>query len=378
MAETAPLLIIAAGGTGGHMFPAQALAEAMLARGWRVRLSTDMRGARYAGGFPPAVEIEERASATFARGSVLKKALVPVRIGLGVLGAAIAMRRDRPAVVVGFGGYPTIPALAAAWLLRLPRMLHEQNGVLGRVNRLFARRVDRVACGVWPTDLPEGAQAVHTGNPVRSEVLARAGAPYIAPGDYPMDLLVFGGSQGARVLADLVPEAIARLPEQIRKHVSVCQQARPEDAERVADFYAGQGMRADVQPFFDDIARRISEAQLVIARAGASSVADISVIGRPAILIPYPHATADHQSANAAPLAEAGAAVVLPEDGLSAERLSQAMAEILGDPERAATMAAAALAASRPDATERLVALVEDLAGQGGENHGNQNGKEMS
>ena len=236
-----PLLVIAAGGTGGHMFPAQALAEAMLAKGWRVKLSTDARGARYAGGFPDAVEVNVVGSATFARGGIAQKLMVPFRILGGIAAAQWRMLRDRPTVVVGFGGYPAIPAMAAAWALRVPRMIHEQNGVLGRVNQLFARRVNRIACGTWPTALPRGVEGVHTGNPVRAAVLEQAGSPYIAPGDYPMSILILGGSQGARVMSDIVPPAIAALPEHIRRNVRVSQQARPEDMQRVTPSFTAVG-----------------------------------------------------------------------------------------------------------------------------------------
>jgi len=357
----APLLVIAAGGTGGHMFPAQALAETMLARGWRVKLSTDTRGARYAGGFPDAVPVEQVGSATFARGGAVARATVPVRVAGGVLAAIGALRRDRPAVVVGFGGYPSIPALAAATLLRLPRMIHEQNGVLGRVNARFARRVDLVACGTWPTDLPDGARGVHTGNPVRAAVRDRAGAPYIPPGDYPMRLLVIGGSQGARILSDTVPEAVAALPGTIRDRLSVSHQARAEDVGRVTEYYLDAGIAADVQPFFDDLPARLAEAQLVISRAGASSIADISVIGRPAILIPFAAATADHQTANARQLVEAEAAIRIPEARLTRPELTRQIAAVLQHPDAAARMAAGALDTGRPDAAEGLAVLVEDL-----------------
>lgn len=360
----APLVLIAAGGTGGHMFPAQALAEALLAKGWRVKLSTDVRGARYAGGFPPEVPVVVLSSATFARGGVLARLTVPFKITGGVIAALISMLRDRPAVVVGFGGYPSIPALLAAWILRRPRMIHEQNGVLGRVNQVFARRVDRVACGTWPTMLPDGVVAEHTGNPVRAAVLERAGAGYIAPGDYPMELLVIGGSQGARVLSAVVPAAVTALPKGILRHLRVAHQARPEDFPAVVAAYAEAGVKAEVAPFFDDIPRRLTEAQLVISRAGASSVADISVVGRPSILIPFAAATGDHQTANARGLADAGAAVVISERGLDADTLWPQMAAVLGDPTRAEAMARAALAQGRPDATERMVALVEALAGK--------------
>jgi UDP-N-acetylglucosamine--N-acetylmuramyl-(pentapeptide) pyrophosphoryl-undecaprenol N-acetylglucosamine transferase len=357
------LLLIAAGGTGGHMFPAQALAEAMLARGWRVKLSSDDRGARYAGGFPAEVRIEAVASATFARGGVAAKLLVPFRILGGVIGAIWSQLRDRPTVVVGFGGYPSIPALSAAWVLRRPRMIHEQNGVLGRVNQIFARKVDRVACGTWPTALPSGVTGDPTGNPVRQAVLDRTAAPYIPPGDYPMALVVIGGSQGARILSDVVPAAVALLPEALRANLRVAHQARDEDGARAAAAYEAAGVRAEIAPFFADIPRRLSEAQLVVSRSGASSVADISVIGRPAILVPFAAATGDHQTANAGGLSDAGAAVVIPEKALDAATLAGHIAAILEDPHRAETMARAALGEGKPDATARLVALVEELGG---------------
>jgi len=357
-----PLLLIAAGGTGGHMFPAQALAEAMVRRGWRVKLSTDARGARYTGGFPHVVEVEQVSSATFARGGLLAKVLVPLRIAGGAVAAVFGMLRDKPAVVVGFGGYPSIPALTAATLLRLPRMIHEQNGVLGRVNAIFAPRVDAVACGTWPTALPAGIEGIHTGNPVRGAVLDRAAAPYIPPGDYPMSLVVIGGSQGARILSDVVPAAVAGLPDPLRARLRVAHQAREEDMARVSDAYDAAGVYADVQPFFTDIPRRLSEAQLVISRSGASSVADIAVIGRPAILIPYAVATGDHQTANARGLVDGQAAILIPESALDPATLTAHMAAVFNQPDAAVQMARNALTLGRPDACERLAEVVERLA----------------
>ncbi|MEM7073443.1 MAG: UDP-N-acetylglucosamine--N-acetylmuramyl-(pentapeptide) pyrophosphoryl-undecaprenol N-acetylglucosamine transferase [Pseudomonadota bacterium] len=362
MSARAPLLLVAAGGTGGHMFPAQALSEVMLARGWRVKLSTDARGARYTGAFPREVAIEQMISATPARGGVMARAVAPFRILAGVLGAVLAMMRDGPDVVVGFGGYPTIPALTAAGLLRRPRMLHEANGVLGRVNQLFARRVACIACGTWPTTLPPGAQALYTGNPVRAAVLARAGAGYIPPGDYPMSILVIGGSQGAHILSRKVPAAIAALPAELLRNIRVSHQARPEDATRVAEAYAAAGIAADVQPFFEDVPERMAEAQLVISRAGASSVADISIIGRPAILIPFASAADDHQTANARGLAQAGAAIVIPESRLAESTLSDQIATVLTNPSGAEQMARAALGVAMPRAPEHLADIAQALA----------------
>jgi UDP-N-acetylglucosamine--N-acetylmuramyl-(pentapeptide) pyrophosphoryl-undecaprenol N-acetylglucosamine transferase len=353
-------LLIAAGGTGGHMFPAQALAEQMLARGWRVRLSTDARGAGYATGFPAEVGRQVVRAGTFARAGLTKLA-APFQIAAGVATALARMRADPPACVAGFGGYPALPAMAAATLLRLPRVVHEQNAVLGRVNEIFANRVDRVACGSWPTALPRGARGVHVGNPVRAAIAARAGAPYAA-GEGPLNVLVIGGSQGARILSQIVPQALAALPEALRSRLRVAHQARAEDREAAAATYAAAGIAADLRPFFDDVPDRLVAARLVISRAGASSVADIAAIGRPSILIPLAIARRDEQTANARGLVEARAAAMILERELTHVRLTAEAAAVLGDAARAAAMAAAAARLGRPDAAARLADLVEELA----------------
>ena len=357
----APLAILAAGGTGGHMFPAQALAEALLDAGWRVKLTTDPRGARYVGGFPDAVEIKVLKSGTFARGGLLAKASVPFQIAGGSLMALAQMIVDRPTIVIGFGGYPSIPALGAATALRIPRMVHEQNGVLGRVNQLFAPLVNAVACGTWPTEMSDKISGHHVGNPVRAAIAERAGAGYIPPGDYPMSILVLGGSQGAQILSDVVPPAIAGLPMAMLAHIRVFHQARPEDQERVAAYYAEQNIPADVRPFFDDIPTRMSETQLVISRAGASTVADISVIGRPSILVPLAAAIRDEQSANAMGLVNAGGAELMRETDFQVNDLTVRLEAFFANPARASQMAGAALKTSVPDATQRLMDLIQTL-----------------
>ena len=275
----------------------------------------------------------------------------------GVFAARRMMKRLRPRVVVGFGGYPSVaPVVAARLMAPRPRiLLHEQNAVLGRANRLLARLADRVALSFAGTrHAPRGAMVV--GNPVRSEVRA---APYALPDALPgggkFAVLVLGGSLGARVMADLVPEALAAVAQPVR----VTQQCRPEDLERVAAIYARAGIEAELASFFGDVPERLAQAHLVIARAGASSIAELAVCGRPSLLVPLPGAIDDHQRANAAKLAQAGAAVVLDQDGLTTARVGEAVAGLLGDPGRLAEMAAAASRFGRVDAAERLADLVE-------------------
>ncbi|MEM9724854.1 MAG: glycosyltransferase, partial [Pseudomonadota bacterium] len=229
-------LVIAAGGTGGHMFPAQALAEEMLARGWTVALSTDDRGLRFAGGFPEAVERLATRAATPARGGVAGAVTAPARILAGAGDAAAAFRRRRPAVVAGFGGYPSLPALLAAWRIGAPRMIHEQNGVLGRVNRLFDKRVGEVALGVEPVlNAPAGAPLIYTGNPLRRAALEHVGRAYAPPPpEGPINLLIFGGSQGARIFSRAIPGALAKAPDALRARLRITQQTRPEDQAETA------------------------------------------------------------------------------------------------------------------------------------------------
>lgn len=357
-----PLLVMAAGGTGGHMFPAQSLAEVMLQRGWRVKLSTDARGARYIGAFPEAVEIEILPSATFARGGILAKAIAPFRILGGVLSALRNVRKEPPTVVIGFGGYPSIPALSAAWLRGLPRLIHEQNGVLGRVNRLFAPKVSKVACGVWPTELPSGALGQHVGNPVRDAVLQRADTAMIKGAQ--LNVLVMGGSQGARVLSDHVPGAFGLLGPDLKSQVHVSHQARAEDHDRVVAAYKDAGIAADVAAFFENAPELMAQAALVVSRAGASSVADISVIGRASILIPFAAALDDHQTANARGLVDVGAAIAIPERDVSEALLAQEMTRILQDAEIQQSMSRAALGYGRPNAANDLADLVEHVSGR--------------
>ena len=363
----APLLVIAAGGTGGHMFPAQALAEVMLARGWRVKLSTDARGLRYADGFPEEVPKRALSAATFARGGIKSKLIAPFRIGWGIVEACRWFAHDRPAAVAGFGGYPALPALSGAIYHKIPRLIHEQNGVLGRVNRLFAARVDALACGVFPvSNAPDGAKMIDMGNPIRDAARVAMDQDYDPPGEGTLKLLIFGGSQGASVFADLLPAAIAALPLALRDRLIVTQQVRPAEREALSAVYQSAGVRAELAGFFPDMPARIAGSHLIICRSGASTMAELAAIGRPSILVPYPAAMDDHQTANARPMAEAGGAILAPEAGLTGEALAGHIRAILEDPALASDMAAKARARGRPDAAARLADLIESIAAQKG------------
>ena len=358
------LVLVAAGGTGGHLFPAEALALALRERGVAVALATDARVGDLTGGFP-AREILSIPSATPSGRSLVRRAGAALTLGRGVALAARAVRRLNPAAVVGFGGYPTVPPMLAASLLRVPTIIHEQNAVMGRANGFLARGVGTIATGFAEVrGVPGKARArrIWTGNPVRPAVLAAAAADYPSF-EGPLTLLVFGGSQGARVMSDVVPDALAKLPDGLRARLRIVQQARSEDLPRVQAVYAGLGLAGcEVAPFFRDLPARMAQAHLVVARSGASTVAELAVIGRPAILVPLPGALDQDQAANAATLAAAGAAFAMPQSTFTADALAAELTGLLTAPARLTAAAAAARAAGITDAAERLATVVIEAA----------------
>ena len=358
--------MLAAGGTAGHLFPAFALAQELGRRGISVDLVTDMRGDRYGAGFP-ARNIYRVPAATFASRSPLAAARTIVTLGRGAVSAYGLMGRVRPASVVGFGGYPTIPPLTAARLRGIPTILHEQNAVLGRANRLLSRGVSAIATSFEKVRLLEGAlreKARLTGNPVRDAVLQNAGRTYTASRDgEPFRLLIFGGSQGARFFSDAVPPALVRLPEPLKQRLEVTQQCREEDLERVQDRYEEHGVKAELATFFKDLPERMASSHLVIGRAGASSVAELAVLGVPSVLVPLPHALDNDQLLNATQLAEAGACWAVEQKTLTESGLAELIARLMSSAPELEKAAAAARSQGRADAAVRLADLVEELMG---------------
>ena len=356
-------VLIAAGGTGGHLFPAEALALALAARGWRVHLATDHRVDSYGHAFP-AEEIHFIASATITR-SPVEAARALMSLAGGFFQARRLIGKLKPAAAVGFGGYPTVPPILAAAFARVPTIIHEANAVLGRANRFLASRVSRIATSFAEVGGVDGLEdrIVQTGNPVRPAAREAAALPYPARNaGEPFRLLAFGGSQGARYLSDLVPAAVAALAKDMQSRLNVVQQCRPEDIDRVRQSYDLLGVAAELQPFFADLPKRIAEAHLVVSRSGASTCAELAVIGRPAIMIPLPHALDQDQRANANVVARAGGGWMIEQSEMSPQRLANDIRRFIAAPSLLAEAAAAAHAVGRPDAAERLADLVEEVA----------------
>jgi len=354
-------VLLAAGGTGGHLFPAEALAAAFARRDIAVELATDARGGRYGEKFL-ARAVHVIPSETIRSGNPIALARTGAVLGFGLIKAYRLLGRIRPAAVVGFGGYPTLPPLLAASLRQIPTIIHEQNAVMGRANKLLAPRVTAIAtsfAGVLAVEPALAFKSTRTGNPLRPAVIAAAASPFVPPQpDGLIRLLVFGGSQGAKIMSEVVPAAIGRVSLSLRARLLVAQQAREEDLARVREAYARLAIAAEVAAFFPDLPERIAAAHLVVARAGAGTVAELAAIGRPAILVPLPHAIDQDQFANAGMLEMTGAAIRLRQEAFTPERLAAEIAALAGAPQKLLAMAEAARSQGAIDAADRLADLV--------------------
>jgi len=369
----APLIMLAAGGTGGHMFPADALASALGKRGCRLMLVTDRRGNEL-GGALSGIETHRVHAGGLAGKGFASRMISALKLGIGTVQARKLLKRARPDAVVGFGGYASVPAMWGSALGGYKTAIHEQNAILGRANRILAPHVDRIALSFADaTGLPLEAKgrAHHTGMPVRPAVIEMRDRPYPPLGQAgPVNLFIFGGSQGARIFSEVVPQAIGLLDEGLRRRLSIVQQCRSEDIEEVKAEYSGLGVKAELETFFTDLPLRLAAAHLLIGRAGASTTAEAAVIGRPAILVPYRHSADDHQSHNAHAVDEAGAGWLMPEVSFTPDALARRLEELFSVPAILEKAASAARAAGRPDAAERLADLVMGLLPGDGGNEG--------
>jgi UDP-N-acetylglucosamine--N-acetylmuramyl-(pentapeptide) pyrophosphoryl-undecaprenol N-acetylglucosamine transferase len=358
-------VLVAAGGTGGHLFPAEALAAALGRRGVSLDLATDHRATHYSGNFP-ARATHIIPSATVRGRNPLSLGAAAVIIGGGVARAWRVLRDVKPMVVIGFGGYPTIPPVLAASLHGIPTIIHEQNGVMGRANRFLAKRATAIATGFRTLSVADpklAAKVTWVGNPVRPAVILAATTPYAVPErGGPLRLLVFGGSQGARVMAEIVPPAIQQLEPALWSHLHIVQQAREEDLDAVKKIYADLRVQAEVAPFFSDLPARMAASHLVVSRSGASTVAELAAIGRPSILVPLPHALDQDQAANAGMLQDAGGAIRIPQAEFTPSRLASEISALAAEPQRLEEMAGLAKKAGTLDAAERLADLVLKVA----------------
>jgi UDP-N-acetylglucosamine--N-acetylmuramyl-(pentapeptide) pyrophosphoryl-undecaprenol N-acetylglucosamine transferase len=356
-----PTYVLAAGGTGGHLFPAEAVARLLVAGGAAVHLLTDRRADAFAASVP-GVTVDLVRAGRFG-GGPLHAAYGLAELAVGAVQARRLLRRLAPVAVVGFGGYPSVPTMLAAAQLGLPTLIHEQNAVFGRANRLLAPRARRIATGfatVQGLRHVDRARVIHTGNPVRPAIRAVGETPYVPPTEN-IELLVVGGSQGARVFGEIVPEALTLLPSELRKHLRVSQQARPEDKDAVTARYRELAIDAEIESFFGDMPARLQRAHLVICRAGASTIAELAAAGRPAILVPYPHAMDDHQTANAGEFAKSGGGRVISQTEFSPAALAERLAALFADPAALSVAAVSARDFARDDAAQHLAGLVQSL-----------------
>jgi UDP-N-acetylglucosamine--N-acetylmuramyl-(pentapeptide) pyrophosphoryl-undecaprenol N-acetylglucosamine transferase len=364
--STSPLILLAAGGTGGHLFPAEALGIELMKRGLGVRLATDSRALRYPGLFSRET-IDVVPSETVRGRNPLSLARTGLMLATGTMVALNLVRRLKPVAVVGFGGYPTLPPLIAARLLGVPSVIHEANAVLGRANRFLSRRVSAIATslpGVLDRDPALAAKTTTVGMPLRPAILAASGVKFIVPdATGPFRLLVTGGSQGARVMADIVPGAIEKLEPSLWSRLVLTQQVRDEDMARVRAVYDRLKINAELAPFFTDLPARLAANHLIVSRSGAGTVSELAAIGRPSILVPLPGAIDQDQFANAGVLSQAGGALRIAQNEFTPDRLASEISALAAEPSRLAAMADGARSVGRLDAAVRLADLVMKVAG---------------
>jgi UDP-N-acetylglucosamine--N-acetylmuramyl-(pentapeptide) pyrophosphoryl-undecaprenol N-acetylglucosamine transferase len=362
----APLILLAAGGTGGHLFPAEALGVELIRRGYRVRLATDSRALRYSGLFSKDM-IDVVPSETVRGRTPWSLAYTGIMLAAGTAVALNLMRRLKPVAVVGFGGYPTLPPLLAARAFGIPGIIHDANAVLGRANRFLSRHVSAIATslpGVLDRDPALAGKTTTVGTPMRPAILAAAAVKFVFPEPTgPLRLLVVGGSQGARVMADIVPSAVERLEPALWNRLVLTQQVREEDMARVRAVYDRLKINAELAPFFNDLPARLASSQLVVSRSGAGTVAELAAIGRPSILVPLPGSIDQDQFANAGVLAQVNGALRIAQADFTPDRLAAEISALAAEPARLTAMAAGARTVGRLDAAERLADLVAKTAG---------------
>ncbi|MBG1231955.1 undecaprenyldiphospho-muramoylpentapeptide beta-N-acetylglucosaminyltransferase [Aestuariivirga litoralis] len=359
------IVVLAAGGTGGHLFPAQALAEVLVKRGFHVHLMTDERVRGYGKDFPAEqVHVIPSASPSFSKPWLLPMRML--RLYNGYQAAKRALTALKPVAVIGFGGYPSFPPLLAARSLKIPTAVHEQNAVMGRANGFLAARVNAIATSFKEVQgIAEAAKdkVTYTGNPVRAIAMAEAASPYTVPKEYgPFQLVVFGGSQGAKFFSEFMPQVAAGMTPDSRKRLRLVQQCRTEDVKSVQAAYDKLGLTAELHSFFSDMPKRLANAQLVVCRSGASSIAELGVIGRPAVLVPLPHAIDNDQLKNAQAFSTAGAGWVFPQWELQPLEFASFLSRLMADGAGLKKAADQALKQGVPDAAERLANLVEELS----------------
>lgn len=356
------VILLCAGGTGGHLFPAEAVAHEMKKRGYTIHLAADDRVERFADKFP-AQAIHQIKSATIGSKNPFKILAAMKSLWTGYKQSRILLAKLQPVAVAGFGGYPTVPPLLAAARLNIPTLVHEANAVLGRANRLLSKKVDKVAIGFGGIKHEVNVQVNVTGNPVRPDIIKAAIQNYPQrTKDAKFNLLVFGGSQGAAFFSEVMAQACKLLSDEERDLLRVVQQARPEDKDALVAAYKEMGIEAKVESFFGDMASQLQSAHLVISRAGASTVSELAVMGRPSILVPYPHALDHDQATNAAAVAKAGGALIFKQSALAPKVLADELSRAIANPKKLALMAKKAKKTGKPDAAKVLANMLEALA----------------